>query len=140
MWSLFLSIVQKYPAVTQLIKFSIIGTLGLFIDLAGVHISYRWLLLPFRISRALGFIAAFTSNFFLNRRFTFNESKNNNMAIQYLLFFLVAISAFSINWFISVYLFEHVPFFNRYYLFAAFLGSVGGLVINFTGSKFIVFK
>jgi len=42
--------------------------------------------------------------------------------------------------YITVYLFEINPFFRKYYLFAAFIGIMGWLAINFAGSKLVVFR
>jgi putative flippase GtrA len=87
----------------------------------------------------VGFTFALTSNFFLNRKFTFPHAGKENIARQYVSFFAVCLMGFALNWFISVYLYENLPFFHRYYLAAAFIGILGGLFINFLGSKFFVF-
>ena len=59
---------------------------------------------------------------------------------QYAKFFAVSVSGFIVKWLISVYLFDTNPFFKKYYLIAAFLGIMGGLFINFAGSKLFVFR
>lgn len=129
----------KYKSIVQFLKFSIIGTTGMTIDLTLVYVSKEFFALHFRIARIIGFVFALTSNFFLNRKFTF-QKKDGNIAFQYIKFFIVAVIAFSVNWFMSVYLYENLAFFNKYYLLAAFMGILCGLTINFFGSKIIVFK
>jgi len=130
----------KYKKLAEFLQFAVIGSIGMIVDLAFVYISYGLLSLPFRIARVVGFVFALTNNFLLNRRFTFPDSRGGNIIRQYAGFFSVCLVGFGVNWIISVYLYEHLPFFNRYYLVAAFAGILGGLVVNFFGSKFIVFK
>ncbi|NLV68074.1 MAG: hypothetical protein GXY14_10435, partial [Spirochaetes bacterium] len=77
--------------------------------------------------------------FLLNKYFNFRKTVTHILR-QYVRFFLVSIAGFSVKWYISVYLFETNPFFHKYYLFAAFIGIMGGLAINFAGSKLVVFR
>ncbi len=130
----------KYRHLAEFIQFALIGGIGMMVDLFFVFLSYGILSLPFRAARVIGFVFALTNNFLLNRRFTFPHSKDGNIVHQYISFLAVCLVGFGINWAISVYLFEHLPFFNRYYLVAAFMGILGGLVVNFVGSKVFVFS
>lgn len=130
----------KYRTYAEFIKFSMIGGSGMIVDLTFVTISMEIIFLPFRIARAVGFVFALTSNFLLNRRFTFQKAKKRNILRQYLLFFAVSTMGLAVNWLISVYLHEQIPYFKTHYLIASFIGILGGMLINFTGSKFIVFK
>jgi len=129
----------KFRTLSEFIVFSLIGASGMVVDLTFVFISYDLLNLQFRIARAIGFVFALTSNFLLNRKYNFPKN-GHGIVKQYISFFIVSLLGFSVNWTISVYLYETSKFFNRYYLLAAFLGIIGGLFINFFGSKFFVFK
>lgn len=153
----------KYRTLGEFILFSMIGTSGMIIDLTFIHLSYKlllWMLskeyisapvyalnmlstnpegVMFRTSLVIGFIFALTSNFILNRTFNFRRTATHILR-QYAGFFIVSIAGFSVKWYISVYLFETNPFFRQYYLMAALIGIMGGLVINFAGSKLIVFR
>lgn len=153
----------KYRTLGEFIVFSLIGTSGMVIDLTFIHLSYKmllWLLgtgtigIPgflsgfvssdaagfmFRIALVIGFIFALTSNFLLNRYLNFRRTGAHIMH-QYVKFFAVSMAGFTVKWFISVYLFDTNPFFKQYYLIAAFIGIMGGLVINFAGSKLFVFR
>lgn len=130
----------KFKALFEFVKFSLIGSLGMCIDLSLTYVAKDMWLLPFYIARAVGFVFALTSNFLLNRRFTFANAKEGRLAKQYLSFFAICILGFFVNWLISVYLYYHLSFFNSHYLIASFLGVLGGLTVNFAGSKYIVFK
>jgi dolichol-phosphate mannosyltransferase len=130
----------RFPRLSEFILFSLIGASGMMVDLFFVFLSYDVLTLPFRLARVVGFVFALTSNFFLNRKYTFPHASGGNPVRQYISFFAVCLVGFAANWFISVYLYEHMAFFHRYYLVAAFIGILGGMVINFLGSKFIAFR
>ena len=129
----------KYKGLSEFIRFSLIGGSGMIVDLCFVFIAYNFLSLPFRVARVIGFLSALTSNFYLNRKYTFPHAERSSMRRQYASFFAVCIVGFSVNWVISVYLYEHMTFFHRYYLIAAFFGILGGFLINFCGSKLFVF-
>lgn len=130
----------KYRGLSEFFRFGAIGASGMVVDLSFVFITKELLGLPFRIARVIGFVFALTSNFFLNRHFTFEHGKSGNVCRQYAGFFSVSLMGFAVNWFLSVYLYEHHAFFHTHYLVASFLGILGGMMINFTGSKFFVFR
>jgi dolichol-phosphate mannosyltransferase len=130
----------KYPSLIQFVIFSLVGSSGMVVDLFSVFVSYSLLLIPYRVARCIGFLLALTSNFFLNRHLTFAEASKGSLPRQYLSFVIVCLMGFAVNWSISVYLFEHLDFFHEHYLISAFMGIMGGLTVNFLGSKKIVFK
>ncbi len=129
----------KFRTLSEFVVFSMIGACGMVVDLTFVFISYDIMQIPFRSARAIGFVFALTSNFLLNRKFNFPKS-GHGLIHQYIRFFAVSLAGFALNWTISVYLYDTKEFFHRYYLLAAFLGIVGGLAVNFLGSKFFVFR
>jgi len=131
---------KKYRIIFEFIKFSLIGGIGMFIDLSITYIAKDMWMLPFYIARVVGFIFALTNNFLLNRRFTFANAREGSIVKQYVSFFVISIIGFSVNWTISVCLYNNLPFFNSHYLLASFLGIIGGLTINFLGNKFITFN
>jgi dolichol-phosphate mannosyltransferase len=138
----------KYRMASQFVKFCLIGGSGMLIDLLFVFISMNlfslWVIFPdalcFRASRAIGFAVALTNNFILNRRFTFASANGRNIYGQYMTFFAVSLVGFVINWSTSVLLYENNSFFHTHYLVAAFMGILAGTLVNFFGSKYIVFK
>ncbi len=135
-WRLFR---YKFRTLGEFVLFSMIGASGMVVDLTFVFISYDLLAIPFRLARGIGFVFALSSNFLLNRKFNFPKS-GHGLIRQYVRFFAVSIAGFALNWSISVYLYDTRIFFHKNYLLAAFLGIVGGLAINFLGSKFFVFR
>jgi dolichol-phosphate mannosyltransferase len=130
----------KYTKFTQMTSFAFIGSLGMVLDLSMVYICYKYLNIPYRFSRVSGFIFALSLNFILNRKITFPDAKHDRIINQYISFFAVCLLGMSVNWSISVFLYDVLPFFNKHYLFAAFIGIMGGFLLNFTGSRLYVFR
>jgi dolichol-phosphate mannosyltransferase len=130
----------KYYKLSEVVKFGLAGTGGMILDLSCVHVSYGLFGIPFRVARITGFVLALTANFFINRKVTFHRAKRRNVFYQYIEFFVICVIGFAINWYISVRLFENYGFFNRHYLIASFIGVVCGFVVNFIGSKNVVFR
>jgi len=130
----------KYQSLVELIKFSIIGGIGTIINLFVVFITFDILNISYMVSIIIGFVVALTTNFFLNRRFTFANAEDGHIFKQYAAFSTTCIFGFCINWVISVSLFKTIPFFQKYYLLTTLIGILCGLIFNFFGSKFFVFR
>lgn len=130
----------KYPRLSEIFRFGAVGFAGMIIDLSCVRVAYGVFHIPFRLSRVIGFITALTSNFILNRKYNFKKARKRNAYLQYAEFFAVCIIGFLLNWTVSVGLFERIEFFHHHYIVASFIGVVCGFLVNFIGSKLIVFR
>ena len=130
----------KYQSFSELIKFAVIGCSGIVVNLFFVFIAFDLLGIIYKLALVVGFIAAVTTNFLLNRKFTFEGAGKGDFIKQYEAFFVTCLIGFAINWIISVYLFTHISFFHQFYLFTTLLGIICGMMFNFIGSKFFVFK
>lgn len=130
----------KFKSFAEFILYSFVGLTGMVIDLSFVFFSYDILNIPFRIARIIGFIFSLTSNFILNSFITFPNTVKKNFTKQYFLYLLICLIGLSINWIISVSLFENINFFHKYYLIASAIGVLSGFIINFIGSKFLVYN
>lgn len=71
-------------------KFGIVGFSGLFVDFGTTYIVKEKLSGHKYLANSLGFILAATSNYFLNRLWTF-ESHEANIGVQYIKFFTVSV-------------------------------------------------
>jgi putative flippase GtrA len=71
-------------------KFGLVGCSGLVIDFSITWICKEKLLINKYISNVLGFIFAVTSNYFLNKYFTFQDT-NNHLTAQFLSFLIISI-------------------------------------------------
>ncbi len=82
--------------VLKFLRFGVVGFSGLFVDFG-----ITWLLKEVArwqkyLSNAIGFIAAASSNYMLNRFWTF-QSTNPNVAVEYTGFIFIAVLGLAIN-------------------------------------------
>ena len=80
----------------KFIKFGIVGFSGLFVDFGITYICKEWLKIQKYISNSIGFITAATSNYILNRVWTF-ESKDPNIALEYTEFLAISLIGLGLN-------------------------------------------
>lgn len=83
----------------KFIKFGIVGMSGLIVDFGLTWISKEKLKIQKYIANAIGFSVAATSNYFLNRVWTF-RSINPEIAVEYSQFVMVSLIGLAINTFI----------------------------------------
>ena len=82
--------------IFKLFKFIIVGFFGLFIDFGLTVICKEKLSLNKYLSNSIGFLLAVSSNYFLNRVWTFG-SQNPEIIVEFSSFFFVSIIGLLIN-------------------------------------------
>lgn len=82
--------------IYKFLKFGIVGCSGMIIDFGMTYICKEFFKLNKFISNAIGFILAATSNYFLNRVWTF-ESHSEQIGTQYIQFMVVSTIGLGIN-------------------------------------------
>ena len=82
--------------IYKFLKFGIVGCSGMIIDFGMTYICKEFFKLNKFISNAIGFILAATSNYFLNRVWTF-ESHSEQIGTQYIQFMIVSTIGLGIN-------------------------------------------
>ena len=84
------------PLITKFIKFGIVGASGAVIDFGVTALCKGILGIPELLANAIGFTLAATSNYFLNRTWTWG-SKNKEVGIEYAKFFFVSLIGLGLN-------------------------------------------
>lgn len=82
--------------LVKFIKFGFVGMSGLFVDFGITWISKEKIKIQKYVSNALGFTFAATSNYYLNRIWTFNSS-NPEIALEFTQFLFIALIGLGIN-------------------------------------------
>jgi putative flippase GtrA len=82
--------------IYKFIKFGAVGCSGMIIDFGITYLCKEIFKLNKYISNGIGFILAATSNYFLNRIWTF-ESCKEDIGIQYIQFMIVSTIGLGIN-------------------------------------------
>ncbi|HAH57717.1 MAG: GtrA family protein [Lentimicrobium sp.] len=73
-----------------------VGISGVLVDFGVTYISKEWLKIQKYIANAIGFTLAASSNYFLNRWWTFH-SQNPEIAIEYGRFLMISLIGLGIN-------------------------------------------
>lgn len=80
----------------KFLKFCVVGSLGLGIDFGITFLSKEKARWNKYIANSLGFISAATSNFFINKYWTFQDT-NPDQLVQYSKYILIALIGLAIN-------------------------------------------
>ena len=82
--------------ISKFVKFGVVGCSGMLIDFGATYLCKEILKINKFLSNAVGFVFAATSNYFLNRIWTF-ESHSEEIGTQYLQFMIVSAVGLGIN-------------------------------------------
>lgn len=80
----------------KFVKFGIVGFSGVLVDFAITFVCKEYLRIQKYFANAIGFTIAATTNYFLNRIWTF-ESTNPNIMMEFTRFFVIALIGLGIN-------------------------------------------
>lgn len=119
----------------RFIKFGFVGASGLIIDFGITFFLKEKVKVQKYLANAIGFISAASSNYLLNRIWTW-QSNNPEVLNEYLSFVIVSIIGLGIN---SLALWILVSKFKRQFYFAKFLAIVITTLWNFAGYSLITF-
>lgn len=149
---------RKIPVIWQIGKFGVTGVLNVLVDLGVLSIltyffrtyysaDSKTVVLGFitvySLYKAASFITANINSYLWNKHWTFN--KEGGKSAEFIQFFIVSVVGFGINVLVASIVFKAVASSmgisaDQAGLIGAAMGSIVGLVWNFAGYKFIVFK
>lgn len=119
----------------KLVKFSVVGGSGLVVDFGLTYLAKEKLRINKYVANAIGFAAAATTNFFLNKRWTFGDA-SPEVINQYSLFFIIALVGLALNQ-IILYILHH--YFRTNFYLAKLVATVLVVFWNFTMNYLITF-
>ncbi len=120
----------------KFLKFGIVGFSGLFVDFGITYITKEWLKVPKYLANAIGFSVAASTNYILNRIWTF-QSHDPEIVLEFSLFFGISLIGLAINTLILWTLVSKFKF--NFYLSKLF--AIGVVTIwNFLANYFITFQ
>ncbi len=129
----------KFPTFLEFFIFCLVGSSGVLVDLGVVTLLRLSLSWDIRLCAVIGFCAALTSNFLLNRLVTFPNAQRNAFVVSYTLFFLVSLVGFSVRLTIIQSLLS-IHVWTAHQLSINALGLGIGAVVNFVGTRAVVFR
>jgi putative flippase GtrA len=114
----------------KFVKFGTVGLSGVVVDFGFTYVCKEWLKIQKYIANAIGFAIAASSNYFLNRIWTFH-SNNPQIAVEYGQFLFVSLIGLVINTIVLWLLVSKVKF-NFYFakLFAIGVVTIWNFVVN----------
>ena len=122
--------------ILKFLKFAAVGFTGLFVDYAFTFIFKEIFKVQKYISNSIGFTIAATSNYVLNRIWTF-ESDNPDIVIEYSEFLIISIIGLGIN---NLILWLIVSRFKINFYVAKFFAICVVTLWNFLANFFITFN
>jgi dolichol-phosphate mannosyltransferase len=127
----------KYGVWSQLMQFIAVGAMGTFVNV-GVLTVLLAASLPARPAVATAILVSMLFNFVLNRRFSFSFARRGPWVKQ--LGKYVAASSFGalVNYGLTMFLLRQFPTWRPQ--LAAVLGIVAATALNFTASRYLVFR
>jgi putative flippase GtrA len=129
------------PLILKFLKFGIVGASGMVVHFVVLYLCKEIIGLNPFVANTIGFIIAATTNYILNRIWTF-RSKEKQVAVEYLKFILVSVIGLGVNNG-TLWLTGHLlPSWNddwRFYILWIFAVGVTTLW-NFFGNMLFTFK
>ncbi len=122
--------------ILKFLKFAAVGFSGLLVDYAFTYIFKEWLKVQKYVANSIGFTIAASSNYLLNRVWTF-ESDNPDIAMEYSEFLIISIIGLGLN---NLILWLIVKRFKTNFYLAKFFAIIVVTLWNFLANFFITFN
>lgn len=122
--------------ILKFIKFAAVGLSGLFVDYFFTYVFKEFFRVQKYIANSIGFTIAATSNYILNRIWTF-ESDNPEIAFEYSSFLIISIIGLGIN---NLVIWLILRKFKMNFYLAKFFAICVVTLWNFLANFFFTFK
>ncbi len=124
----------------QFLRFSIVGTIGLLVDIGVLELAVRIPGVGPYAGRALSFLAAATTTWALNRHFTFATDVDTPLHHEWARYVSLMVVGFTVNYGVYAALVWGSVLVREYLFLGVAAGSIAGLFVNYTASRKLVFK
>ena len=130
----------RYPSLAELVKFCLVGVFGLCVDLATVIALKEKFALDTRLCAVAGFMVAVSSNFVLNRKYTFARARELPLLFSYATYVGTNLAGLAIRMLTIQALIAMADMDEgRSYVFTNFVGIILATLVNFVGAKYFAF-
>jgi putative flippase GtrA len=125
----------------QFLKFSFVGGIGFVTDAGTFTVLTKLVGLDLVTGRVISsLVFGMTATYLLNRYLTFRSQRSGSIVREYLRFAAANIVGNLLNIGTHALLVENLALFHRLPILGIVAGTAVGLVFNFTGSKYFVFR
>jgi putative flippase GtrA len=134
---LFLRVPEAYR---QFATFSFAGGVAFFVDTGILAFLTRLFGVDPILARTVSFMAGMTTTWLINRTLTFRDRPEQALWLEYLRY--CAVNGFGglVNFTVYALLVERVALIERFPEIGVAVGVAAGLIFNFTGSKYLVYR
>jgi dolichol-phosphate mannosyltransferase len=130
----------RFPGFVELIKFCLVGGLGVFVDLSVVASLKELAGMDTRLCQVFGFAAAVTFNYAINRRFSFKDAHKTPLLYSYVAYVAANLVGLSLRMLVIQLMMAMTQLDRGYgYLLLSLLGIAVATVVNFVGVKYFAF-
>lgn len=123
--------------IKEFFKFGVVGAIGTLINVGVLFSLTELAKVYYLFSAIISFFIAMTSNFILNKIWTFREEFKEGVSRKFAQFSVVSILALIFN---LAFLYIFTEFFGIHYLISQLLAICLSLIINFIGNKLWTFS
>ena len=124
----------------EIILFAISGVFGFLVDAGIVQFLVReWAIDPY-LARVVSFLAAATTTWSFNRKFTFAGRSSGSRRRQLMRYIVAMAGGFALNYGAYALCVATWPLVRSWPAIGVAIGSVAGAVLNFLSSKYWIFR
>jgi putative flippase GtrA len=124
----------------EIILFAISGVFGFIVDAGIVQFLVReWAVNPYE-ARVISFLAAATTTWSFNRKFTFAGKSSGSRRRELLRYIVAMAGGFALNYGAYALCVATWPLVRTWPAIGVAIGSVAGAVLNFLTSKYWIFR
>ena len=124
----------------QFLSFAVIGAIGFLVDAFTLYAAMHLLGAGLYSGRVLSYLAAATTTWALNRRYTFRPQRSPNMVAEWGRFLGANAAGGLINYLTYAALVATQTTVAEHPALGVAVGSLAGLALNFVLSRYLVFK
>lgn len=124
----------------QFVRFAAVGVAGFVVDVAVLYLALHSLDCGPYVGRAISYVAAASSTWYLNRRFTFLDRQSMAIGMEWLKYLLVNGCGGIVNYGTYVACLHFLGILGEAPFIGVALGSLAGLSLNFVLSRRLVFQ
>ncbi|MFW6324231.1 MAG: GtrA family protein [Desulfovibrionales bacterium] len=125
---------------SRFLRFSFVGCVGYVVDVLVLYLVLSVFGPVLLMGRAVSYVAAATTTWYVNRRITFPDSVRTKPVRQWLTFLLCNSFGGLVNYLLYSVLVITLDLMAEMPFVAVGFGSLAGLILNYSLSKFLVFQ
>ncbi len=131
---------KRQDGYGEFVRFCMAGTVGFIVDASIVQFLVRSAGMDPYSARLISFLTAVTVTWTLNRRYTFKGRRFSSRRHEWGSYVMAMFVGGGLNYLSYALLVYHYPLVREWPVLGVAAGAFVGLFVNFSSSKFIIFK